>query len=267
MNRSLPYMLVVVMIIAVAPAFAGGKATQMWRCELDDDATEEQVVKAAQEWLAAAKTMKGGKNLEAYIYFPVAVNNLPDTDLLFVVSAPSFKEWGTFWDGYKGSPVAKLDKANRDFIVAPNSGLWESNKVKPPAGSSASTTAMKATQMWKCELDDDATEEQVEDAARKWLAAAKTMDGGKNFEAYVYFPVAVNASGEHDLIFVVRAPTFKEWGTFWDGYKGSPVAKLDKANRDFIVAPNSALWESIKVGTTKTARVGTTKSAKVATKK
>ena len=64
----------------------------------------------------------------------------------------------------------------------------------------------------------------------------------------MHFPVAVNSNGEHDLIFVVKAPTFKEWGMFWDGYKGSAVAKLDKANRDFIVAPNSALWESIKVG-------------------
>ena len=250
MNRSLVLLLAAVMMIAVAPAFAGGKATQMWRCELDDDATEEQVVEAAQKWLAAAKTMKGGKNLEAHVYFPVAVNNLPETDLLFVVTAPTFTEWGEFWDGYKDSPVAKLDKANRDFIVAPNSGVWESIKVKPPSGTVAPTSAMKATQMWKCELDDDATEEQVEEAAQKWLAAAKTMKGGKNLEAYVYWPVAVNNVAEMDLIFVVRAPTFKEWGTFWDGYKGSPCAKLDKANRDFIVAPNSALWESIKVKTT-----------------
>ena len=38
MNRKMLWMLVAVMMIAVAPAFAGGKATQMWRCELDDDA-------------------------------------------------------------------------------------------------------------------------------------------------------------------------------------------------------------------------------------
>jgi len=77
-------MLVAVMMIAVAPAFAGGRATQMWRCELHDDATEEQVAKAAQKWLAAAKTMKGGKNLEASVYFPVAVNNTGQSDIIFV---------------------------------------------------------------------------------------------------------------------------------------------------------------------------------------
>jgi len=249
MNRNLPWMFVAVMVMAVAPAFAGGKATQMWKCELDDDATEEQVVEAAQEWLAAAKTMKGGKNLEAYVYFPVAVNNNGESDLIFVVVAPTFKEWGEFWDGYKGSPAAKLDKAHQDFIVAPDSGLWESIKVEAMPKTVAAASAGKATQMWRCELDDDATEDQVKEAGEKWLAAAKTMSGGKNLEAYVYFPVAVNDSGQSDMIFVVRAPTFKEWGEFWDGYKDSPAAKLDKANRDFIVATDSGLWESIKVKT------------------
>ena len=247
MNRILRWMTVAVMMIAVAPAFAGGKATQMWRCELHDDATEDQVVEAAEKWLAAAKTMKGGANLEAYVYFPVAVNNNGESDLIFVVVAPSFKEWGRFWDGYKGSPAAKLDKANQEFIVAPDSGLWESIKAKSPSGTVAPAAPGKATQMWRCELDDDATEEQVEKAAEKWLAAAKTMSGGKNLEAYVYFPVAVNDTGQSDMFFVVRAPTFQEWGEFWDGYKGSPAAKLDKANRDFLVATDSGLWESIKV--------------------
>jgi hypothetical protein len=237
-------MTVAVMMIAVAPAFAGGKATQMWRCELDDDATEEQVVEAAGEWLAAAKTMKGGANLEAYVYFPVAVNNNGESDLIFVVVAPNFEEWGEFWDGYKGSPAAMLDKEHEEFIVAPDSGLWESIKTKSP---SETDSFGKATQMWRCELSDDATEDQVKKAAEKWLAAAKTMSGGKNLEAYVYFPVAVNDSGQSDMFFVIRAPTFKEWGKFWDGYEGSPAAKLDKENQDFIVPTDSGLWESIKV--------------------
>ena len=99
-------------------------------------------------------------------------------------------------------------------------------------------------------MDDDATEKQVEEAAEKWLAAAKTMSGGKNLEAYVYFPVAVNDSGQSDMFFVVRAPTFQQWGEFWDCYKDSPAANLDNANREFVVPTDSGLWESIKVETT-----------------
>ena len=130
MNRILRWMTVAVMMIAVAPAFAGGKATQMWRCELDDDATEDQVKEAAAKWLAAAKTMSGGKNFEAYVNFPVAVNDSGQSDMIFVVRAPTFKEWGEFWDGYADSPAAKLDKENREFVVPTDSGLWESIKVE-----------------------------------------------------------------------------------------------------------------------------------------
>lgn len=122
-------MLALVMMVAAAPAFSGD-AVQMWKCEIDDDATEAQVEAMAATWLAAAKKVEGGANFKAYVYFPVAVNDTGQSDMFFVVRAPTFKEWGEFWDGYKDSPAAKLDKENRDFIVATDSGLWESIKVK-----------------------------------------------------------------------------------------------------------------------------------------
>jgi hypothetical protein len=246
-------MTVAVMMIAVAPAFvgapafAGGKATQMWRCELDDDTTEEQVKAAAQKWLAAAKTMKGGKNLEAYVFFPVAVSNMGESDIIFAISAPTFAEWGEFWDGYKDSPAAKLDIANKESIVPTDSGLWEVIKAKAPGSTAAKPSFSKVIQKWTCELDDDTTEEQVNAAAQKWLAAARTMKGGKNLEAFVFFPVAVSNMGQSDIIFVISAPTFAEWGEFWDGYKDSPAAKLDDANKGAIVPTDSGLWEAIKV--------------------
>ena len=122
--------LVALTIFAVAPAFAGGEATQMWRCEMDDDTTEAQVMEGALEWLAAVKKIKGGENFEAYVYFPIAVNATGETDLMFVVTAPTFKEWGEFWDGYEGSEAAKIETANNEFVVCPDSVVWESMKVK-----------------------------------------------------------------------------------------------------------------------------------------
>ena len=96
-------------------------------------------------------------------------------------------------------------------------------------------------------MGDDATEEQVMKAAEKWVAAAKTMDGGKNLEAHVYFPIAVNNNGETDMLFVINMPNFEEYGEFWDGFKDSPAANLDKKNGGIVVPTDSALWESIKV--------------------
>ncbi len=117
------------LMIVASPAFSGGAAMQMFKCEMDDDATEQQVKEHAAEWLKAAKTMKGGKNLEAYVFFPVAVNNMGETDLIFTVIAPSFAEWGTFWDSYGGSAAAAADKKN-ELVDCPDSAVWESFKVK-----------------------------------------------------------------------------------------------------------------------------------------
>lgn len=122
-------MLVFMLMFVAAPAYAG-EAMQMWRCEMDDDASEEDVKAMAQEWLKAAKTMKGGERLKAYVNFPVAVNAIGEVDVLFVVVAPSFQEWGKFWDNYAGSPAEEVDKRNREKVVCPGSALWESIKVK-----------------------------------------------------------------------------------------------------------------------------------------
>jgi hypothetical protein len=244
MGRCLSAILGAVIMFAVAPAFAGGTATQMWRCELDDDATQEKVVESAQKWLAAAKTMAGGENLEASIYFPVAVNSNGETDMLFVISTPNFKEWGKFWDGYADSPASKLDKENGDMIVPTDSALWEVIKAKSP---SAAKSVGKVTQVWRCEMGDDVTEEQVMKAAEKWVAAAKTMGGGKNLEASVFFPIAVNNNGDTDMLFVINLPSFEEYGEFWDGFADSPAANLDKENGGIVIPTDSALWESIKV--------------------
>ena len=118
-----------VMMIAAAPAFSA-QATQIFSCEQDDDTSEDDLRAQAQAWLKAARQMKGGAGIEAYLYFPVAVNAIRESDFFFVLVAPSFAEWGEFWDGYQGSPAAKVDAQNEGSgTVCPNSAVWESEKV------------------------------------------------------------------------------------------------------------------------------------------
>jgi len=111
--------------------------------------------------------------------------------------------------------------------------------VAAPAGAS------EAMQMWKCELGDDATEEGVEKHAQDWLKAARQVKGGADLKAYVLFPVAVNVVGQTDFMFVVVAPTFEDWGKFWDNYKDSAAADLEEESK--VGCPHSAVWESITV--------------------
>ena len=130
MNTIVRLMLVFMLMFVAAPAYAA-EATQMWKCEMDDDASEEEVVAIAQEWLKTAKTMEGGERLKAYVYFPVAVNAIGDADFWFVVVAPSFAEWGKFWDNYVNSDAAaEAAERNKEKIICPNSALWESIKVE-----------------------------------------------------------------------------------------------------------------------------------------
>jgi len=128
MNLLMRLVLVSIMMIAAAPAYSA-TAMQMWKCEIDDDVSEADVKADAAKWLAAAKKIKGGERLEAYVYFPVAVNAMGEMDAMFVVTTPSFEEWGKFWDAYGGSEAAKLDAEN-DKVVCPDSVVWESFKVK-----------------------------------------------------------------------------------------------------------------------------------------
>ena len=117
------------LMIKAAPAYAA-EAMQMWKCEMEGDTTEAEVITMAQEWVKAAKSMAGGKGIEANVYFPVAVNVTGEIDVLFVVVAPSFVEWGKFWDNYSGSPANEVEERNRKKIICPDSALWESVKIK-----------------------------------------------------------------------------------------------------------------------------------------
>jgi hypothetical protein len=129
MKNVLGLVLVALLLVVAAPAFSG-EATQMWRCEMEDDATEAAVEAGAQKWLKAAKKLNGAENLEAYVYFPVAVNATGQMDMMFVVVAPTFEEWGKFWDAYAGSEAAEIENQNNALVVCPDSVVWESIKVK-----------------------------------------------------------------------------------------------------------------------------------------
>ena len=120
------WVIAVVMLLTAGPAFSG-QAMQMWNCGLEDGVSEADVEKSAAKWLKAVRQLDGGKNLEAMLLFPVAVNATGETDLIFMVTAPTFAEWGRFWDVYPSSDAAA---GENDGIFCPDSVIWEAIKVK-----------------------------------------------------------------------------------------------------------------------------------------
>ncbi len=124
--------LVSLLLIIAAPAYsASGLLTiQIFNCTFNDDATPDQVMAVASAFLKAAKGMKGGKNMDAYIRFPVAEGTDGEGDFRFVIATPSFAEWGAFTDAYEGSAAAKVDEEFNNLADCPDSTLWEGLKVQ-----------------------------------------------------------------------------------------------------------------------------------------
>jgi hypothetical protein len=127
MKLFLSLLLGTMMMVVAAPAYAA-QAVQMFACEVDDELTESQLEEQASKWLAAAKSVKGGENLKAFLHHPVAAK-MDNGDMVFVIVAPSIAEWGMFWDNFKNSAPDNLDKANTG-VACPDSFLFEAVEVK-----------------------------------------------------------------------------------------------------------------------------------------
>jgi hypothetical protein len=127
MKLFLSLLLGTMMMVVAAPAYAA-QAVQMFACEVDDELTESQLEEQASKWLAAAKSVKGGENLKAFLHHPVAAK-MDKGDMVFVIVAPSIAEWGMFWDNFKNSAPDNLDKANTG-VACPDSFLFEAVEVK-----------------------------------------------------------------------------------------------------------------------------------------
>jgi hypothetical protein len=120
------------LLIMATPAYSSEteQMMQVFRCdfnsELDPDDEEDKVVELAAAWLKAAKKMKGGANMELAIRFPIAVGVGVEGDFTWVISTPTFAEWGDFTDAYDGSPAEQVDdKLFNDLADCGQATIWE----------------------------------------------------------------------------------------------------------------------------------------------
>jgi hypothetical protein len=116
------------LMIFAAPAWSDA-ALHTILCEQDDDVTDEKVEAISAEWFKAAKTIKGGENLELYLNFPVAAK-VGEVDVALIIITPSFAEWGAFMDNYPGSAAEAVDEKYSEDLDCGNGTLWESLKIE-----------------------------------------------------------------------------------------------------------------------------------------
>ncbi len=128
MKVFLRLMFISVLVILAAPAWSDA-ALHTILCEQDDEMTDEKVEAVSAEWLKAARTIKGGENLELYLNFPVAAK-VGEVDIALIIITPSFAEWGAFMDNYPGSAAEAVDEKYADGLDCGNGTLWESLKIE-----------------------------------------------------------------------------------------------------------------------------------------
>jgi hypothetical protein len=127
MKTLIRLMIISMLMVVAAPAYSD--AIQIFNCEYEGDATEDDVADMAGKWLAAAKTLKGGKNLKILIRYPVAAS-VDDVDFKFVLSTPDFAEWGAFTDAYEFSVLEEIDDELDDIVDCDDASLWEGAEVE-----------------------------------------------------------------------------------------------------------------------------------------
>lgn len=119
--------LISMLIVFASPAHS--EAMQIFNCELEDEATEDDVFDMSAKWLKAARTIKGGENLTLWVRFPVTAS-VDDIDFTFVLFTPDFTEWGEFTDAYELSTIVEIDDEFEKIAECNDSSLWEGVEVK-----------------------------------------------------------------------------------------------------------------------------------------
>jgi hypothetical protein len=127
MKTLMRLMIISLLMVVASPVYA--EAIQIFNCEYEGDATEDDVYAMAGKWLAAAKTVKGGENLKIVIRFPVAAS-VDDIDFKFVIVTPDFAEWGKFTDAYEASKLQEIDDELYKVADCNDASLWEGEAIK-----------------------------------------------------------------------------------------------------------------------------------------
>ena len=127
MKTFMRVMIISMLMVVASPAYS--EAIQIFNCEYEGEATEDEVWAMSKKWLAAARTLKGGENLQIYLRYPVAAS-VDDIDFKFVLVTPNFTEWGVFTDAYELSKLQEIDDELEKVATCNDASLWEGTEIK-----------------------------------------------------------------------------------------------------------------------------------------
>jgi len=110
-------------------SLAHAGSVEVWNCKLNDGKTFDDLSAVSAAWLAAAKSMEGTEEIEAYHMYP-AVANTGDGSFNFVTILPDHEVWGKITKAYPGSAAQKADEAWGEVATCKGNSLWTSELIK-----------------------------------------------------------------------------------------------------------------------------------------
>jgi len=107
----------------------------VYNCNIvGEKVTEADVEADVLEMLKATKATVGGEKFSAKVLWPVAVNNMGETDFQVLAIFTTFTAWGKVWDASRdpNSPLAKWEAAvaRNDQYECTDSAVWESVMIE-----------------------------------------------------------------------------------------------------------------------------------------
>jgi hypothetical protein len=102
----------------------------IWECDLNEGMTNADAVTASAAWLAAAKKVPSGEELEVYVDFPIAAA-AGDGRFNFVMAVADEATWGA-WYGAEAadSGMADANAAWSEVASCSSSSMWYSVEIE-----------------------------------------------------------------------------------------------------------------------------------------
>ena len=119
------------MISFTATAYADS-ILNIWSCKLNDEKTEDDLMKASSAWLKIAKGMDGGADINAFVDYAIFSNtpNSEEGSFSFVLETPDLKSWAALFNDYPDSPLAKADEVWGEVATCSGSFLLSSVEIE-----------------------------------------------------------------------------------------------------------------------------------------
>ena len=119
------------MISFTATAYADS-ILNIWSCKLNDEKTEDDLMKASSAWLKIAKGMDGGADISAFVSYAIFSNtpNSEEGSFSFVLETPDLKSWAALFNDYPDSPLGKADEVWGEVATCSGSFLLSSVEIE-----------------------------------------------------------------------------------------------------------------------------------------